>query len=188
LVLLGKIAVFLPLLGLGGYNKSYVKPQIDRAIESGNDDGAIDKLRRIVSFEVVLAVVVIAITAWLVSLAPGRETVASDEGPFQQTISLGAGRLDVLVQPNQVGENEVHLTAVTNAGAPQKIKEMQALFKMPSQGIGPITAKGRKLAPGHFVVQGHQLSVPGTWSIEVVARTGPFHEDRATFQITVPRR
>ena len=44
------------------------------------------------------------------------------------------------------------------------------LFTMPSKSIGPIVAEGRRLAKGHFVVQGGQLSVPGDWTLEVVAR------------------
>jgi copper transport protein len=188
LVLLAKVAIFLPLVGLGGFNKNYVIPRIDRAAREGDDPSGLTTLKKIVSVEVALAVVVVAVTAALVSLAPGRDDLGDAKGPFLQSIALGEGRLDVLVQPNQVGENEVHLTAVTDAGSPMKVKEMQALFTMPEQGIGPLTGEGRRLAPGHFVVQGDQLSVPGTWSVEVVARISRFEEERSTFQLTVPRR
>jgi copper transport protein len=186
-VLLAKIAVFLPLVALGGFNKNVVKPRIDRAVASGDDAGGLATLRRIVSYEVTLAIVVVALTAWLVSLAPGREAAAASEGPYQTTVTLGEGRLDVLVVPNRVGENEVHLTAVDDAGGPQKLDEMSALFRMASEDIGPIVARGRKLAPGHYVIQGHQLSVPGDWTIEVVARTSRFEEERTTFPLTVRR-
>jgi copper transport protein len=187
LVLVAKIAVFIPLVALGGVNKNVLIPRIDRAVASGDDDGGVRSLKRVVSFEVILSVVVLTLTAWLITLAPARTAAPSAEGPFQQTIALGEGRLDVLVTPNRVGENEVHLTAVTSAGAPLKVKQMRALFTMSEQEIGPIVGKGRLLAPGHFVVQGHQLSVPGTWDIEVVARTSRFDEERATFELNVQR-
>lgn len=187
LVLLAKIAVFLPLVALGGVNKKVLIPRIDRAVASGDDKGGVASLKRVVSVEVILSVVVLSLTAWLITLAPARTATSSEEGPFQQTVALGEGRLDVLVTPNKVGENEVHLTAVTSSGAPLKVKQMRALFTMPEQDIGPIVGKGRLLAPGHFVVQGHQLSVPGRWDVEVVARTSRFDEERATFELNVQR-
>ncbi|MEA2448043.1 MAG: copper transport protein, partial [Actinomycetota bacterium] len=94
-------------------------------------------------------------------------------------------KLNVIVQPNEIGENEVHLTATTSTGAPAPIKQMLVLFRMPAQEIGPIEGKGRKLAAGHFVVQGRQLSVPGTWQLEVVARTSRFEEERTTVSLIV---
>ena len=100
-------------------------------------------------------------------------------------IALGESRLEVLVDPNSVGRNAIHLTAQDPSGAPARIKEMRVLFRMPAQDIGPLVAKGRRLATGHFIVEGHQLSVPGEWTLELVARTSRFDEERATVQIEV---
>jgi copper transport protein len=103
-------------------------------------------------------------------------------------VPLGSDRLNVLVEPNQVGENEVHLTVTQKSGAPARIRAMEVLFRMPERKLGPLPAKGRRLAPGHFVVQGHQLSVAGRWQLEIVARTGAFGDQRTTVSIEVNDR
>jgi hypothetical protein len=41
------------------------------------------------------------------------------------------------------------------------------------------------MAPGQYVVHGHQLSVPGEWMLEIVARSGEFDEERAEVHVTV---
>ncbi|MGH2827461.1 MAG: copper resistance CopC/CopD family protein, partial [Actinomycetota bacterium] len=171
LTLLAKIALFVPLLALGAINQRWLKPRLAEVSSRGGEPLAM--LRRLIGGELVLAVAVIAATALLVNLAPARVD-AGIEGPFTGTVRLGDDNLDVLVDPNEVGANQVHLTAVTPSGEPVRIKQMNVLFTMPSEDIGPIVGEGKKLAPGHFVLQGNQLSVPGEWSFEIVARLDKF--------------
>lgn len=46
-------------------------------------------------------------------------------------------------------------------------------------------ASAEATGPGEFVVHGHQLSVPGEWTLEVVARTGELDEGRTTVEVAV---
>ena len=191
LVLLAKIGVFIPIVILGGINNRIMKPRLERAarvdgLERAGEEGSgsARAFKKIVATEIALAAVVIVLTALLVNLPPARVEAGLD-GPFIAEVSLGDADLEVLVDPNEVGANEVHLTATTASGAPLPIKDARVLFTMPSEDIGPLVGKGTKLAPGHFVVQGNQLSVPGKWSLEIVARTGPFDEERATVTVDV---
>jgi copper transport protein len=130
---------------------------------------------------------VIAATALLVNIAPAREA-AGLEGPLITDVRIGSDNLNVLVDPNQVGENEVHLTVTEPNGAATNVQAVRVLFRMPSEGIGPLVGEGVRLAPGHFVVQGRQLSVAGEWMLEIVARIGRFDEERTTVQVTVNER
>lgn len=171
-VLLIKIGLFLPMVGLGYVNQRFMKAGASLA-----------KVRRNVATETALAVVVLVVTAMLVNLPPARTEAGG--GIYQESTQLGANRLDVLVTPGKVGENEVHLTAFTPTGAPAAIDSMEVLFTLPDEGIGPIAAPGTFLAPGHFVVQGRQLSVAGRWVLEVVAKTGRFTEERTTVEVRV---
>lgn len=172
-VLLIKIGLFLPLVGLGFANQRMLRGAAD----------VFSRLRRNVAAETALAVVVLVVTALLVNLPPARTEAGG--GIYQESTQLGANRLDVLVTPGKVGENEVHLTAFTPAGAPAAIDSMTVLFTLPEEGIGPIEATGTLLAPGHFVVQGRQLSVAGRWVLEVVAKTGRFTEERTKVEVRV---
>ena len=165
LVLLAKVGVFVPMVVLGSVNRRRIRPPLVRT-------------------EVVLAVVVLAATALLVNLAPARVT-AGVAGPFLADVRLGESRLNVVVDPARVGENDIHLTAATAMGAPAPIEAVQVLFRMPAEGIGPLVADGVELAPGHFVVQGRHLSVPGRWVLEIVARTGRFDEARVRITVDI---
>jgi copper transport protein len=183
--LITKLAVFIPLVALGGFNNRWAKPRIEKAaVDGGSERKPLQVLRRVVVVEVVLASLVIGVTAFLVNLAPARVS-AGITGPFITDVAFGDGSLNVLVDPNQVGENEVHLTATTDTGAPLEVKEMRVQFTMPAESIGPIEGRGRKLAPGHFVVQGRQLSLPGRWTLEVIGRISRFDELRVRVPVTV---
>jgi copper transport protein len=184
-VLLGKIGVFLPLLALGAINNRWTNPRLERASHGDGDPKAsLGVLRRLVTIEVALAIAVLGLTSFLVNLPPAR-VAAGVTGPFVLDTKLGDYNLNVIVDPNEVGRNLVHLTATQANGQPAPIKEMNVLFRMPDSDIGPLPGAGKRLAPGHFVVEGRQLSLDGRWQIEVVARTGPFDDLRATFSLTV---
>ncbi len=185
--LLTKLALFVPLVGLGAVNRRRAKPRIDRAVQEGTGDtGGLRLLRRLVAVEVALAVAIVAVTAFLVNLPPAK-VAAGISGPFITDVAIGDESLNMIVDPNQVGENEIHLTVTDQSGAPVEVKQMRVLFTMPQESIGPLEGKGTKLAPGHFVVQGRQLSVPGRWTLEAVARVSRFDELRTRVSLIVNR-
>ena len=55
---------------------------------------------------------------------------------------------------------------------------------MPAEDVGPLVGEG-EARPGHFVVQGRQLSLAGEWQLEVVLRVGRFDEERLTVTVNV---
>jgi copper transport protein len=184
-VLLIKIAAFVPLVVLGAVNNRWTKPRIQEAAAAEQPSATpLRALRRLVAAETVLVGVVLALTALLVNLPPAR-VAAGLSGPFLRDVQLGQYNMNLLVDPNEVGENEVHLTVSDDSGAPVAIKQMRVLFRMPEEDVGPLVGKGTRLAKGHFVVQGHQLSLSGEWQLEVVARVGRFEEERATVSMAV---
>ena len=185
LVLLAKLATFLPILALGAINNRWTKPRIHQAAQ--HDEASprpLATLRRLVALEVALGVVVLGVTAFLVNLPPAR-VEAGVEGPFMTETMLGDQHLAVGVDPNQVGTNMVHLSLTTEEGLPGKAEEIRVLFRMPSENIGPIEAMAESRGHGTFVVHGHQLSVPGEWTLEIVALIDRFTEERATVEIVV---
>jgi copper transport protein len=184
-VLLVKLGVFVPLLALGAINNRWTKPRIERAAREQSPTRApLGTLRRLVATEIALATVVLAVTAFLVNLPPARVD-AGITGPFIEDVRVGSNNLNVLVDPNEVGANEVHLTATEPSGAPLSVKEARVQFRMPLEGIGPLLGQGTRLAEGHFVVQGHQLSVAGEWHLEIVLRMSRFEEERVTVTVNV---
>jgi copper transport protein len=91
LVLLGKLAVFLPMLGLGALNNRWLKPRLQRAAEApGAGPAPLAILRRMMILEVTLAALVIGATAVLVNLTPPR-TAAGSGGTFITQVGTEAG-------------------------------------------------------------------------------------------------
>jgi copper transport protein len=188
-VLLVKLAAVLPILALGAINNRWTKPQIvNLAAES--DPGGVRRplwtLRRLVGAEVAMGAIVIGITALLVNLPPARVEAGADE-PSMSTASIGHHELQLMVEPAQVGENRIHLSATDDHGEPAQFDEVRVLFRMPEEDIGPLVATAEAMGPGEYVVHGHQLSVPGEWRLEIVARTGAFDQERTTVDVVVDR-
>jgi hypothetical protein len=153
--------------------------------------------------EVALAALVIAVTAVLVNLAPARNMLEQEDG-FRKRIEIGGRTYVLSVDPNSVGRNVVdlmpesmgggmgdgsaddetsdHADSTDRDGGP---KEVTVLFRMPEQGIGPLPVQAEETDSGHFMVRGHQLSVPGRWQLEIVVRTGRFEEERREISLEV---
>jgi copper transport protein len=184
-VLLGKLGAFSLLLALGAVNNRWAKPRIQAAVAGAEPAKApLGTLHRVVMAEMGVVAIVLVLTALLVNLPPAK-VAAGVTGPFIRDVQLGRYNVEVLIDPNRVGHNEVHLTALSKSGAAAPLKDIKVLFHMPSEDIGPLVGKGRRLVKGHFVVQGHQLSLPGDWQLEIVGRIGRFAEKRATVSVLV---
>lgn len=181
--LLVKLGVFITVLALGALSNRHVRKSINVVTKDTDRGAALSRIKRLVSIEVAAASVIVGVTAVLVSLPPGR--TEAQAAVFTTSVPLGPANLEVLVDPAEVGENSVHLTATRPSGEPLDIDDVEARFSMAAQDIGPIETDGRKLSPGHFVVQGRQLSLPGTWTIEVVAVVDEVTEERARIEVEV---
>jgi copper transport protein len=187
IALLLKVSAFLPILALGFINNRWTKPRIVRAVAEGDPTDAeapLRRLRRLVGIEITLGAVVIAVTALLVNLPPAR-VAAGVEGPFNTEAALGHRGIHIMVDPNRVGENEIHITPEMMGEEEAHFDEIRVLFRMPEEGIGPIPAEAMPSGHGEYLVRGHQLSVPGEWILEIVARTGEFDEERTRVNVTV---
>ena len=56
--------------------------------------------------------------------------------------------------------------------------------RCPSAEIGPLEREPYVAGPGHYQVDGSDLSIAGDWTVEVVARVDRF--DQLTAAVTVP--
>ena len=71
LALVMKVAAFAPMIGLGGFNRFWLKPRLERAAASPDARGApVVSFRRLMSIELALAAAVLALTAALTSFSP----------------------------------------------------------------------------------------------------------------------
>ena len=112
----------------------------------------------------------------LVVVTPAR-TEAEGGGVVERIVELGdAGSVQLTVAPAQAGFNQIHLYLFDPDGRPAEIAESVTLvMSLPSADLGPITREAVRAGPAHFQLDGNDLAVAGTWTIEVRARDRPLH-------------
>ena len=149
-------------------------------------DRAWAQLRRVVTAELVLVAAVLAATSVLVNLQPAAQA-AGVTGAFTTRTELeGVGSVDVTVDPNRVGRNEIHLYLLSETGRPTDLADDVTLtLTHPELDIGPLVREPLVAGPGHWLLAGPELSVPGTWEITIEAAVGRFEESTTTVEVTV---
>lgn len=64
-LLVGKLALFGLMLGLGAANRFHLSPQLERAVQTGNHATAVLALRRSLKVEATAAALILVVVAWL---------------------------------------------------------------------------------------------------------------------------
>ncbi len=212
LVLLAKVGTVVPLVALGAWNNRRLVPLLTArrtrsrrgaaqpAIAGGSDevadrsrarDAAWASLTRTVRIEVGVIVAVLALTGVLVSLQPAAEA-AGITGAYSENVEFpGIGQMTFTVDPNRSGPNEIHLYLLGETGRPIDITEqggdetITMRLSQPDLDIGPIVREPILSGPGHYVLSGPELSVPGRWEITVEVATSRFDIATTTIDVVV---
>lgn len=180
ITLVAKVALVAVVLGLGAYNNRRLVPAVRSA-----GDAAWRRLRTTVTVEVAVLVAVVAVTAVLVNIVPARDA-AGVTGPLSVRTQLGPEHtLDVTVDPNRVGRNELHLYLFGPDNRPAEAEDLRVELTMPAHDIGPIEREPTLLAPGHWTVTDADLPIAGRWIMTVRAAVTEFDEAAADIPLDV---
>ncbi len=139
------------------------------------------RLRRSLLLEVLIAVVILAVTALLVNAAPAREL---DTGPYLATLNTNKVSFDVTITPANRGANEMHLFLLTPSGSTIDPTEVSAELSQSANDIAPITVNLIRLAPGHYTSAGLTVPFAGSWQLTLKAVLNDVDEVSTT--ATVP--
>jgi len=116
---------------------------------------------------VVMAMLVVAVTATLVDTSP-TEVVAAE--PLNVSLVQGDVILDLTLTPAAVGSNEVHLTFSPPGGGLQEVADIEVrLTAVDEPDLGPVPVELTPGGPNHAIGYGVQLPYAGDWTIEVLA-------------------
>ena len=169
-LLLVKVALLMPLLALGAYNRRRSVPRL----EAGDSDAREQRaFLRSTGVELGLMVAVIAVTAVLVAEPPARALAAAG-GAASVSTTLGELDLELVVDPARAGDNAIDLYLLEPSGRPADVEEVRVAATLAAQGLGPLRADARRLAIGHWAVEGFDFPLAGTWQLLVEARRGEF--------------
>jgi copper transport protein len=185
-LLLVKVALVAVVLLAAGWNRFRLVPRVAAAAieEPPSDDRRTwTTLLRVIGLEVVLLVVVLAVTGVLSNVTPAKAAV--DKGPITVTAPLGKGTVDVTVDPAKAGRNDVHLYIFDAKGRPDDRYDGAAVsLELPSQGLGPFERTPVDAGNGHFQLVATDLPLAGTWSLTLTVKPDRFTEQKAT--VTFP--
>ena len=209
-----KVLLALIVVGIGVWNHFRLVPRVQDAIvalpaggsvSTGADDhetiatdGEGDtpvtvrtglawlRLRRTVRAEVGLLVVVLLVTGVLQNVRPAAQALGIG-GAFQVTEPLTEDlNLDIVVDPNVAGQNAIHLYLLDQTDRTvSDVEGVSMELYMPDQDIGPIQRTPVVTGPGHWVLNGRELALPGTWEITATIRVDRFSEASVTVPVVV---
>jgi copper transport protein len=148
------------------------------------EDGRARRLRGAVVGELVVGLVVLALSAVLVEAQPAKQAYSA---PYSTQVKAGPTFVNVVVAPAHTGPVAVHLYILTPAGGLDDVPEVDATMGNPHTGISGLTVPLQKAGPGHYVAYGFVLPFPGTWQLNVTVRTDNLDE-YFTDPIKVPVR
>jgi copper transport protein len=143
-------------------------------------------LRRSVWAEAILGMAILAITAVLVNATPAATANAGAAGGAAG-VTMRSDRVvvDVTVAPAKAGNNDIHVSTFTPAGAPMDVAELTVAFDLPSRKIAAIDVPLRKLGPGHYLSPGFNIPIAGDWRVVAKARLTDVDQVTLTDTVTI---
>jgi copper transport protein len=201
-ILVVKIVLVAALLVLAVFSRESVHSLWPRAttktrrrlpvVAGGADDHAehetseLARLRRSVWSEVLVAVLVLAVTALLVN-APPAKSAAEDAQGNAVGITLKASDVwvDVVVVPGERGQNAVHVSALTPGGKVKDVEDLTVTFDLPGAGIEGLEVPLERISPGHYTANGFALPVEGTWRVTAKAVVSEFTQRTIRSEIEI---
>lgn len=127
-------------------------------------------VRRSVSIEIVTAVLVLAVTAVLVSEPPARTTFGP---PVTLSAPLGADHVSVRIDPTRRGTQAMTLRILTAAGAPVPARTVTATLS--SAQVAALRLTLRRLTPdgSQWATSAAVVPLPGVWTLTLDVALGP---------------
>ncbi len=151
-----KIAVVVVVVALGG---------VARLVVRRGTHG----VRRLVTVEVILALVVLGVSAYVVGESP---VVARTPAVFSTTLTQGSTIVGVTVTPGLVGNNEIHVVVTPPGGALERIPSIEMRASSPDGDGAPLTVAVSGAGPNHFVGRVAFLE-EGDWLLEIILQPDP---------------
>ncbi len=149
--------------------------------------GAVGGFERSGAAELLAVTAAVAMASVLVALVPGRSLALAAKGPVNQERPAGPYTVQLYIDPTRVGENEVHVTFVNDAGlAAAEVATVDVTLG--PAGAEPAPIEMRLISPGHFVGD-TTFSAPGRVSLSVASSSAAgasttfdfrLHEQRST--------
>ena len=178
--LIVKLVLVALVLAVAAYNQRKLVPVIREAGAEGWS-----RLRSTVRLEALGLILVIGVTAVLVNLIPARDA-AGITGPLSVRQPLGEEHfVDITVDPNRVGSNEVHIYVFGNDGRAADAEDIAVGLSLPAEDIGPLEQDPTRAGPGHWSLLDAEFPIAGRWTITIDLALSRFEQVQTEIPIDV---
>ncbi len=189
LALLTKVALVVPVIAMGGYNRRRLVPALTTGAAAPDEQRR--RLGRIVTAELVLLLAVVAVSSVLVTRSP----IASSATPPPVTavppdavelpLSGGAGTALFTLAPARAGQNEIYLALLDPDGQPLVPVDAPTIeLTEPTLGVGPLRPIVHPLTDGEYHVIA-DIPLAGTYEMVVRVRVSDFVAATADTTVTI---
>lgn len=179
-----KVSLVAVLVLVATFNRTRLVPLVTGGGRS--QAAARQQLRTTMRVEVGLAVAILAVTSMLAGLRPAAQE-AGITGAFDRVVTVTDDlSLNVVVDPNRAGTNQVHLYLLDASRRPTSdVDEVTVELLQTAEDLGPIVRTPVPAGPGHWILAGNELAIPGPWRITAVVATDQFTEHRVDVEVVV---
>jgi copper transport protein len=181
-LLLAKVVLLGLVLGIASYAR--------RLVRRAQVPAGATRLRRTVGVEVAATAVILAVSAVLVQVNPGRtasaEQAADAVEGVSQTLTCPLFTLQFNIYPVQIGDsNTVHAYVYTADGKPLPAQEWSVTTVLLGRNLEPVTT--RMLAvPPHHAIGAVTFPLAGVYEVRFTVRTTETDEATVATTVTVP--
>jgi copper transport protein len=188
-ILLVKIGLVIVMVGLAAISRSIVQKRRSAPLDAPDsaiaaiDERTVGKLRRSVGGEVLIGVVVLAVTALLVQAQPARSALTPQRFVGEATTADGKMKIDLTIDPARTGPNAIHIYTLNPDNTNVTIQKITADMTKPGQDTlsVPLTRGG----PNHFLNNGFPIPAEGKWKIAIHARKSQFDDNAVVFDVPI---
>ncbi|MCC7370029.1 MAG: copper resistance protein CopC [Chloroflexi bacterium] len=186
-----KVLFILPMLVLGGLNMAVWRPRLAallggrRAGQSAPAEQMAGRLGRAVTIEAALAIVVLLATAVLTAVQPAREEYARKVRPLELTAQATDVNVRLTMTPARPGPNEFVADLTGAVAPPNEIQRVQLRFTNLDDDLGASLLTLTPRDDGTFGAVSTNVTVDGTWQIEVIVRRRGLDDVRTAFRAPV---
>jgi len=176
-VLLAKIILVFVIIGIAAYNKINLTPKL-----IANDAAGVAKIRRTITLELMLYVIVLAAASALTVTTPPRALVATGEagaadakmamisgGLLKRTLrNASAYSAEIELSPAKVGENMLMVTLTDPAGViVDDATALEVTVALEAAGISEVRLKAEPVGNGMWHVMIGETLIPGDWALTI---------------------
>jgi copper transport protein len=193
-VLMVKVALVLVVLTAAGVSREWVyrrRAWLAARTDDNDDDEetvapnkplSVRTLRRSAGAEVVVAALVLSVTALLVNTVPGKDALSPTYASEEHGTAL---LVDVEVNPAKAGPADISITTLTHQSEPFQPPDVRASLSLPARDVPAMPVALESTSTGVYVASDFEIPFPGTWTLTVDVRTSEFDQETFTFPIPV---